>query len=213
MDWSNDHLIKLIQGRSRNLDFLQTRKPTPPNTNPLIENNERIRSVKLRLKLNEIRTKDDSSLVSTIADSIELGSEVRPLPKDHDYLDGDIEDFLFYHSEVDEWRKENKDIEQIVLGRDSFDLQPFSMVFETNIEKPILMFSGGGNCRTIGLYEYDNILGEHMRPYSTRFNKLSEIEIDKALEDVNFSSLRRRLINAGYDNFVSEIDKELEMYF
>lgn len=213
MNWDNEQLISLIQDRSRNLDFLKTPRPHKPENNPLYEEGINVRAVKLRLKLDKIIGGDtEASLLTDIVDGIELGSSIEPISKDHSYTEFHISEFLNYYFALEIWQKENKEIADIILGTEERDLQPFSMVY-TNIGKPILMFAGSNNCRSIGLNESNNIVSGRYSIYSSNFTRMSEYQIEEVLEDINFNSLRKRLINAGYDNFVSTIDKELMSIF
>lgn len=216
MDWHNEQLIRIIQLRSRDLDFLQTVRPQVEQleNNPLYEDNIRVKAVRLRLKLDKIVSGDkESSLLTDIVDGIELSSGIELLSRDHSYTQHDIDQFLNYHTSLEDWKKENGKIERTILGRDNIDLEPFTMVINARDNTPILMLSGNNNCRSIGLYERDNVIGDLITQYSSNFYRMNEEQIENTLEGVDFNNLRKRLVNAGYVDTVSLIDKEVMKYF
>ncbi len=214
MTWNNDNVMTIIEYRSMNLTFLTSKQPEPPENNSLIDNEVRLKAVQLRLKLNEVIQDDNSPLVRSMTELAVLSSNTEPLEENHGYSSNEIAEFLQYHSTLETYRELNNDIKSFTLGdKEHEEIPSFSMIYSTRKRDNVLVHCDGEHIRPIGLEENDMVMGELMNNWSYNYQRIDNTQIRDVLEDINFDSLRRRLLNAGFDKLVESIDNELENNF
>lgn len=212
--WENHILQSFIRDRSNTISqYLNPRRPEPPANNSLIADRISKAQVLLREKLDEIQGNDpDEQLTGSIVQAIGLAGMIKPIPRDHPYSSQEVGDFMEYQKELETY---NEIIELINNRTDDTqpDIPRMSVIYSHEKTDFILVMSSGSSyVRELNIDPMDNVIGARYNPYLRYFNKATSEDIEDYLMNVDFEQLRLRLINAGYSNFVSEIDILLEGY-
>ena len=196
--------------RQSQIDFIQSRKPEQLEHNPLFKDRISKEAIKLREKLDDIiGTDSDQSMIGKLTNVIELTSSIHPIPRDNDYTHEQIGEYLTYLDEVEKWREENREFENDYFDDNKY-LPPMSFVYSTEKNDFILvMNSQGSYVRSIGTDEMESLVSERYTTHTRYYQKASLEDIEHHLYDVNFDNLRKRLINGGYSEFVSNVDRLL----
>lgn len=214
MTWDNSTLQNFIRDRSFTIgQYLVPRQPEQPSNNPLIEDRIIKNQVLLREELDRIQGQDgDDLLTGQIVNAITLGSKNKPIPKDHSYSSQEVGDFMNYQNALEEWR-EIKNLARERNREGSPEVPSMSIMYSQEKEDFILVMSSGNSyIRELGIDIMENVIGSRYDTYLSNYNKALPEDIELYLINVDFDQLRLRLINAGYSNYVEEINVLLEGY-
>jgi len=212
--WNNSDVLAMVRDRSFSIgQYLPPRKPERPENNPLFRDRIRKEQIELREKLDAIQGDDtDDSLTGLIAKAQELGAYHKPIPRDHPYTKEEIGEYLEYLNAVEEWDTLRDQAQEMVsLGEP--EIQPFTVLYSTEKDDFILTMSGGMRfVRELGLEDTENIIGGEYSAYLRYYHKATPSDIEDHLMNVDFEEIRKRLINAGYTNYVNDISNHLANY-
>lgn len=213
MKWIDSELIDFIVDRSINNEYVCERDPLTPIENPLYQDGVRLKSILLREELDDLLGGDDlddpTSMVSKVARVTLASSNVEPIPPNK-YESSDIEEYRLYLEEKQEISERNLSIQNTYIE----NIPKMSYLNYRWRDKNILLFINNNyNPISIGLTEQDRLINSNLENSTRYYFKVPEETIRDELANVNFDQLRNRLISAGYEETVNEIDKELENYF
>ena len=184
-------------------DYLLPQKPQPPQDSPLAKDRISKNQILLREKLDKIQGKEeDNTLVGDIASAVELGSIIEPIPRDHPYTSREVGEFLEYLEKREKWQEQSINYQH----NDNLVIPPFSIVYSMERQNFILVLTHSGNYITsIGVEELENVRGREFRSYSNYLSFVTSEDVDEFVQDIDFDSLQKRLLNAGLTNFVQDI--------
>lgn len=215
MMWDNDTLRNMILDRSSDIGAdLLPKRPEKPENNQLIIDRVSKKQILLRKQLDEIQGNDSNDqLTGVIASTIEMVSDRKPIEKNK-YSESEIEQFFEYQKQKEEWEEmKNLFYENRLPYTDIFVPQMALVYTRQKDDFALCLISQDGYFTEVNLEESVNIIGSSnlVSDYNT-LRKATIEDIDKYIEGVNFESLRKRILNAGYDKVVEDINRDLPFF-
>lgn len=212
MNWDNNRLINFILDRSTDLDYVMKTEPEKPQENPLAQANISLRELEFSKEvldyLDGTSLSDEKNYVAKTVRMQIKGSAVDYYDLT-DYSEEDIEEYHQYLIDIERVREINNEI----YSQSIENIPKFAFLYDRYNNKNVLIFSNANyNPLAVGLTEMERLIDNNLGNKTRYYRELDRDTILEEIDNIDFNSLRSRLIEAGYIDTVNELDEEISNY-